>query len=86
MQQGRDSRGQRGEQPQAGGQAVHSIDQVERVGTAYQPQQGQRQTPPAIRRDLSATPIRAQRRSHLSEEFLPGFERDQIVDQAGGED
>ena len=41
---------------------------------------------PADPEHLYAPPVSAQRGHHLAEEFLPGPQPDQIVDQAGGED
>ncbi len=84
--------GKGGEQADAGGQPVHSVDQVERIRAHDEPADGDREAPPAMRGDAAdgrhfhAGPIRESCRDDLADHLLPGAEPDDVVDEADEED
>ena len=86
--QGRES----GKQPDAGGEPVHSVDQVERIGAAHKPDNGY--CHPSGRaevqtrgcRHTNSAPIGEAGSRALAQELLPGLQPTNIIEQSCEED
>jgi len=91
MKQGGDESGERSGQADARSQAVDAIDQVERIATKDQPRNRHQAATPGrdgVSGEAHKTDsgfISPGRRRQLAEHFLPGFEAEPVVDEAGRE-
>jgi len=91
MEQGGDESGERGGQADARSQAVDAVDQVERIAAKDQPRNRHQAAAPG-REEVSGEAHKADsgligpgRRRQLAQKFLPGFEAEPVVDEAGRE-
>jgi hypothetical protein len=81
-----------GEQAGPGGQAVHAVDEIERVGTADEPEYCKRQAEPGRHdqacngSDLHSGPEGGISGNGLSGELVPWLEGAKVVEQAEGKD
>ena len=92
MQQRGGERRERGEQANAGRQAVHPVDEVERVGAGDQPGHGDREAPPAVcgeprhARHVDAGHVGEAGSRDLTEELVPRPQPAEIVEKPDQED
>ena len=81
-----------GEQADTGREAVDAIDQIKGVGTADEPENGERDLPPIAAEGIAGEPAYLDTGNtnedcgeNLANDLHPGLQVDQIVEETGGE-
>ena len=91
MNQTGDEYGERGKQADAACETIHPIYQIESIGANQQPENSGRVAPPILRghpdndQDANAGEVGERSAAELSDQLLPGFKPEQVIDNPSGE-